>query len=288
MDTSKRSENSKKYIFPTKCPSCGSNTVKEFNKVTKKYDAVRRCLNDSFGCNKIAVEKIKHFISKDALNIDGLGKKVVEKFWELNLLKKPQDIFNLDFDKIKNLDGWGETSVQNLKNSIEKSKNTSLQRFIYSIGIRHIGIENAKLISDYVENISKFIEIIKQKQFYKFLDIDGIGETQINSLNSYFLNQSNLKILLELENILIIENQKINKNGTLKNKSFMFTGKLVGISRAEAKSLIEKNSGTTISNISKNLDYLVTGEKPTKRKVDQAKLLGIKIITQLDFKRLLN
>ncbi len=288
VDTSKRRENSKKYIFPTKCPSCGSNTVKEFNKVTKKYDAVRRCLNDSFGCNKIAVEKIKHFISKDALNIDGLGKKVVEKFWELNLLKKPQDIFNLDFDKIKNLDGWGETSVQNLKNSIEKSKNTSLQRFIYSIGIRHIGIENAKLISDYVENISKFIEIIKQKQFYKFLDIDGIGETQINSLNSYFLNQSNLKILLELENILIIENQKINKNGTLKNKSFMFTGKLVGISRAEAKSLIEKNSGTTISNISKNLDYLVTGEKPTKRKVDQAKLLGIKIITQLDFKRLLN
>ena len=119
--------------------------------------------------------KKKHFISKDALNIDGLGKKVVEKFWELNLLKKPQDIFNLDFDKIKNLDGWGETSVQNLKNSIEKSKNTSLQRFIYSIGIRHIGIENAKLISDYVENISKFIEIIKQKQFYKFLDIDGIG-----------------------------------------------------------------------------------------------------------------
>ena len=175
-----------------------------------------------------------------------------------------------------------------MRNSIEKSKNTSLQRFIYSIGIRHIGIENAKLISDYVENISKFIEIIKQKQFYKFLDIDGIGETQINSLNSYFLNQSNLKILLELENILIIENQKINKNGTLKNKSFMFTGKLVGISRAEAKSLIEKNSGTTISNISKNLDYLVTGEKPTKRKVDQAKLLGIKIITQLDFKRLLN
>ena len=151
VDKTKRSKSSKKFKFPTICPSCGSNTIKEFNTVTKKYDAVRRCTNDSFGCEKIAIEKIKHFISKEALNIDGLGKKVVEKFWDLNFIKKPQDIFSLDYNKITNLDGWGTQSVNNLKISIENSKTVSLQRFIYSLGIRHIGIENAKLISDNIK-----------------------------------------------------------------------------------------------------------------------------------------
>ena len=288
VDLSKREKNSKIFTFPLKCPSCGSNTIKEFNRTTKKYDAVRRCINDGYGCQRIAIEKIKHFISKDALNIDGFGKKVVEKFWAINLIKKPQDIFNLNYKKIKDLDGWGELSVENLKKSIEKSKIVSLQRFIYSIGIRHIGIENAKLISENTKNISNFIKIIKNKDLNKLLNIDGIGETQINSLNKFFSNQLNFNILKELSEILVIENEKFNKNGILKNKTFMFTGKLNGISRAEAKSLIEKNSGITVSSISKNLDYLVFGEKPTKRKIDQAKILGIKLITQDDLKKLLN
>ena len=288
VDISKRNNSSKPFKFPTKCPSCGSSTIKEFNRTTKKFDAVRRCTNEGFGCERIAIEKIKHFISKEALNIDGLGKRVIEKFWNLKLLKKPQDIFKLDFNFIKNLEGWGELSVKNLKSSIEKSRNTSLQRFIYSIGIRHIGIENAKLISDNVKNISTFIEIVKKKKFEKFINIDGIGETQINSLKTFFSEQSNLGILIELEDILNIQSASLIKNGILKNKTFMFTGKLDGISRAEAKSLIENNSGTTVSNISKNLDYLVIGEKPTKRKLEQAKALKIEIISKNDLLKLLN
>ena len=288
VDISKRNNSSKPFKFPTKCPSCGSSTIKEFNRTTKKFDAVRRCTNEGFGCERIAIEKIKHFISKEALNIDGLGKRVIEKFWNLKLLKKPQDIFKLDFNFIKNLEGWGELSVKNLKSSIEKSRNTSLQRFIYSIGIRHIGIENAKLISDNVKNISTFIEIVKKKKFEKFINIDGIGETQINSLKTFFSEQSNLGILIELEDILNIQSASLIKNGILKNKTFMFTGKLDGISRAEAKSLIENNSGTTVSNISKNLDYLVIGEKPTKRKLEQAKVLKIEIISKNDLLKLLN
>ena len=118
-------------------------------------------------------------------------KRVVEKFWNLNLIKKPQDIFKLNYKNIEQLDGWGELSANNLKSSIEKSKKVSLQRLIYSIGIRHIGIENAKLISDNVKNISNLIEVIKQNNFDKFLSIDGIGETQVNSLKSFFSNQSN-------------------------------------------------------------------------------------------------
>ena len=288
VDKTKRDKNSKLFNFPKKCPSCGSRTTKEFNNATKKYDAVRRCTNDGFGCERIAIEKLKHFISKEALNIDGLGKKVIEKFWDLNLIKKPQDIFNLNYDKIKSLEGWGETSVNNLKKSIENSKNTNLERLIFSLGIRHIGIENAKLISDNVKYLSTFIGIAKNKDFHKLLNIDGIGETQINSLRAFFSNQLNLKILSELNNKLKVRTIISDKNGILKNKTFMFTGKLDGISRAEAKSMIEKNSGTTLSNVSKNLNYLVLGDKPTKRKIDQAKILGIKIISQEELKKLLN
>ena len=288
VDLNKRNSKSKAFIFPTKCPSCKSETVKEFNKITKKHDAVRRCLNDGYDCERIAIEKLKHFISKDALNIDGLGKKVIEKFWDLNLIRKPQDIFNLDYYKIKNLEGWGNLSANNLKASIENSKKVTLQKFIYSLGIRHIGMENAKLISDNVKNISNFFEITKNLQFSKFINIDGIGKTQIDSLKNFFSNNKNIKILLDLKNILKIESQNSIKNGILKNKTFMFTGKLNGISRAEAKSLIEKNSGTTLSSVSKNLNFLVIGEKPTKKKIDQAKFLGVEIISQDDLQKLLN
>ena len=288
VDKSKRANNSSSFVFPNKCPSCGANTIKEFNKTTKKYDAVRRCTNDSYGCERIAIEKIKHFISKEALNIDGLGKKVVEKFWELNLINKPQDIFNLDYKKIKTFEGWGETSVKNLKQSVDNSKRVSLQKFIYSIGIRHIGLENAKLIAENVKTISTFIKIINEKQFDKFLSVDGIGETQVNSLSKFFSNKLNLSILLDLKNILKIDNQEVHKKGILKNQTFMITGKLNGISRAEVKSLIEKNSGTTLSSVSKNLNYLVTGDKPTKKKIDQAKTLGVKLISQNELMNLLN
>ena len=288
VDKNLRSSKTKKFSFPIKCPSCGSNTTKEYNKTTKKYDAVRRCTNEGYECERIAVEKIKHFISKDALNIDGLGKKVVEKFWDLNLIKEPQDIFRLNYKKIEQLEGWGKLSVNNLKLSIEKSKKVTLQRLIYSIGIRHIGIENAKLISDNVKNISNLIEVIKQNNFDKFLSIDGIGETQVNSLKSFFSNQSNINIIIDLKKVLDIESQSLNKNGILRNKTFMFTGKLEGMSRAEAKSLIEKNAGVTLSGVSKNLNYLIIGDKPTKKKIDQAKKLGIKILSQKDLKELLN
>ena len=288
VDKKKRSKDIKQFKFPTKCPSCGSDTIKEFNIASKKYDAVRRCTNDGYECEKIAIEKIKHFISKEALNIEGLGKKVVENFWEINLIRKPQDIFSLNYDYIINLDGWGKTSVNNLKKSIEKSKTVSLQKFIYSIGIRHIGIENAKIISDNLKNISNFIKVIKANEFDKFLNIDGIGQTQVNSLKNFFSNKLNIRIVVDLNNELRIENKTLTKNGILKDKSFLFTGRLEGISRAEAKSLVEKNSGITLSSVNKNLDFLVIGEKPTKKKIEHAKNLGIKIISLEDLKKLIN
>ena len=289
VDKKKRQKDSSKFIFPENCPSCGSKTIKEFNVITKKNDAVRRCASEGYECEKISIEKIKHFVSKDAFNIDGFGKKIVENFWKIKLIKLPQDIFKLDFEKIKLLEGWGRQSVENLKYSINEKKNISLERFIYSLGIRHIGLENAKILSKHFKSFLKFKSLSEDNKYEELLNIDGIGETQVNSIKNFFFNKVNVNILNELQKILNINDLLIeNKNGRLKNQTFMLTGKLNNISRAEAKSLIEENSGTTVSSISKKLNYLILGEKPTKRKIELAKELKIKTIGQSEFLRMLN
>ncbi|WP_440914357.1 NAD-dependent DNA ligase LigA, partial [Candidatus Pelagibacter sp.] len=289
VDVKKRLKNSKKFIFPVNCPSCGSKTIKEFNKITKKFDAVRRCSSEGYYCDKISIEKLKHFVSKEAFNVDGFGKKIVESFWKLKLIKFPQDIFKLDYSKIEKLDGWGKLSVQNLKYSIDQKKNISLEKLIYSLGIRYIGLENAKLLSKHFVSFSKFKNLSKQNDYEDLLNIDGIGETQVNSIKSFFLNETNLKVLNELEKVLMIKNVIQNsEDGLLKNKTFLVTGKLNGISRAEVKSLIEENSGKTVSSVSKKLNYLIIGDKPTKKKIDSAKQLNINIIDQAEFLKMLN
>ena len=289
VDKTKRDIKSLKFIFPKKCPSCGSKTIKEFNNVTKRKDAVRRCASEGYKCEKIAIEKIKHFVSKDAFNIDGFGKKIVENFWKLNLIKLPQDIFRLDFKKIEKLEGWGKQSMENLKYSINQRKSISLERLIYSLGIRHIGIENAKILSKYFKSFSKFISFSNKQNLDDILNIDGIGETQLNSVNNFFNNEVNLNILEELQKVLIVKDAiDKDKNGLLKEKTFMVTGKLNGISRAEVKSLIEENSGTSVSTVTKKLNYLIIGEKPTKKKVDMAKDFKIPILNQSQFLKMLN
>ena len=289
VDKTKRDKKSLKFIFPKKCPSCGSKTIKEFNNVTKKEDAVRRCSSEGYECEKIAIEKLKHFISKDALNIEGFGKKIVENFWNLNLMKLPQDIFNLDFKKIENLEGWGKQSMENLKYSINQKKNISLERLIYSLGIRHIGLENAKILSKYFKSFSNFINFSNELNTDDILNIDGIGETQLKSIKNFFNNKVNLNILKELQKILEVKNaENKDKNGLLNKKTFMVTGKLNGISRAEVKSLIEENSGSSVSTVSKKLNYLIIGDKPTKKKIDKAKELKITILDQSQFLKMLN
>ena len=281
VDLSKRTKEIKKFIFPVNCPSCGSKTIKEFNQTTQKLDAVRRCTSEGYKCEKTAIEKLKHFVSKEAFNIEGFGKKIVENFWELKIIKFPQDIFNLDYDKIEKLEGWGKQSVSNLKYSINEKKNISLEKFIFALGIRHIGLENAKILAKYFKSFQKFFDLSIHKNFNELKDIDGIGDTQVNSIKNFFSNKENLTILIKLNKILKINSVKqINNNGYLKNKTFIITGKLNGISRAELKSLIEQNSGSMISTVSKKLDYLIVGDKPTKRKIDMANELGTKILSQ--------
>ena len=289
VDKTKREKNSLKFIFPKRCPSCGSKTFKEFNNITKKEDAIRRCSSEGYECEKIAIEKLKHFVSKEAFNIEGFGKKIVENFWKLNLIKLPQDIFNLDFKKIENLEGWGRQSMENLKYSINQRKNISLERLIYSLGIRHIGLENAKILSKYFKSFSNFINFSNEKNLDEILNIDGIGETQLQSVKNFFNNKVNLNILKDLQKILEVKKAVTKqKNGLLNEKTFMVTGKLNGISRAEVKSLIEENSGSSVSTVSKKLDYLIIGDKPTKKKVDKAIELKITILNQSQFLEMLN
>ena len=289
VDIKKRNKNSKKFNFPLICPSCGNKTVKDYNEITKKKDAVRRCASEGYECEKIAIEKIKHFVSKEAFNIDGLGKKIVENFWNLKLIRFPQDIFNFNYDKIEKLEGWGKLSVKNLKFSIEKKITISLDRFIYALGIRHIGQENAKLIAKHLKAADNFFKLSDDKNIEILSNIDGIGNTQIQSIKKFFLNKTNLDVLSELKKKLKIQNMiLINDKGLLNNKTFMLTGKLNGISRAEAKSLIEQNSGKIISNVNKKLNYLIAGEKPTIKKINTARELNIKIIDQKELLKMLN
>ncbi|MDA9091834.1 NAD-dependent DNA ligase LigA [Pelagibacteraceae bacterium] len=293
VDTNKRDKHSKKFVFPTKC-QCGSNTVKEININTKKTDAVRRCLDKDSKCQFIAKEKLKHFVSKDAFNIEGLGKKVIDQFWDLGLIKKLSNIFKLDYKKIETLEGWGVLSVKNLKLAIKKSSHVSLHKFIYSLGIRHIGQENAKLLGNFFKNIDKFIELFntsKRNDLLKNIaELDGIGSAQLKSLDEFFSNKKNEKIILSLIKYLKIENSKtINKDGKLSGKTVMFTGGFERISRSEAKSLVEDNGGKVLGNISNKLNILVIGSsKPTKSKIEKAKQFKIKIISELDWYKLLN
>ena len=289
VDIKKRSKNSQKFIFPITCPSCGNKTVKDYNEITRKHDAVRRCVSEGYNCEKIAIEKIKHFVSKEAFNIDGFGKKIVENFWNLKLIRFPQDIFNLDYKAIEKLEGWGKLSVTNLKISIEQKIIISLDRFIYALGIRYIGQENAKIIARHLKKADNFFKLSDNKNIDSLSNIDGIGTTQIQSIKKFFLNKTNLNVLLEIGKKLKIQDMTlINNKGLLNNKTFMLTGKLNGISRAEAKSLIEQNSGKIISNVNKKLNYLIVGEKPTTKKVNIAKELNIKTIDQKEWLEMLD
>jgi|TARA_B100001093_G_scaffold502146_1_gene554713 DNA ligase (NAD+) len=293
VDMSKRDKHSKKFIFPIKCP-CGSDTIKEININTKKADAVRRCLDKENKCQFIAKEKLKHFVSKDAFNIEGLGKKVIDQFWDLGLIEKPSSIFKLDYKKIENLEGWGELSVKNLRSAINKSSQILLDRFIYSLGIRHIGQENAKLLGNFFKSITKFNELFnisKRENLLKNIaELDGIGAAQLKSLKEFFSNKKNSEVVLSLIKCLKIENSKVfNKDGKLSNKTIMFTGGFEKISRSEAKSLVEDNGGKVLGSISSKLNILVTGNnKPTKSKIEKAKKLKVKIFSESEWYKLLN
>ena len=281
VDIEKRKRSSKKFIIPKKC-LCGSRIIKI------EGEAVQRCSARKNRCKYQNLESFKHFVSKKAMNIDGLGEKLIEKFISLNLISNKFDIYRLENhkNKIIKIEGFGEKSFQNLIESINKSKVTSLSRYLFSLGLRYLGENNSELISLYFKNKTRFKNFIQSKNLRKELEnIDGLGEKAISSFINYFSDKSNLNesfMILDLIEIKEIENSVMSLN-----KSILFTGTLQEMSRDRAKELAKKKGYKIASNVSKNLDILVFGEK-SGSKLKKAKELNIKILNEKDFLNLIN
>ncbi len=281
VDIEKRVKTNKKYTIPKKC-LCGSQIIKI------EGEAVQRCSAGKNKCKYQNLESFKHFISKKAMNIDGLGEKLIEKFINLNLVNNRIDIYKLEKNKNKiiEIEGFGEKSFLNLIESINKSKKTTLSRYLFSLGLRYLGENNSDLISLYFKNKNRFKDIIQSKKLRDQLEnIDGLGDKAIGSFINYFSDKTNLEESFAILDELIIEEIKDNKI-TL-DKSILFTGTLQNMSRDRAKELAKKKGYKIASNVSKNLDILVIGEK-SGSKLKKAKDLKIKILKEIDFLNLVN
>ena len=273
---SKKSNINNKISPPKICPDCKGRTIRE------KGEAILRCAN-KYGCDSQKIGQLIHFVGKKSFDIDGFGEKQIKQFYNLKLIENIEDIFNLKKYKIKilNLEGWGELSFNNLINAIEKSKSIALEKFIYALGIRYIGEINSELLTKESKNLQELILLTKSRS--KLENIDGLGPKAISSLIEYFSYKRNLATIQKLGQILKINSSKIaNKKTFFSNKNLVFTGTLSTLSRDEAKYLAKSNGAKILTTLSKNTDFLITGEKAGSKK-EKAKLLGIKIINERDF-----
>lgn len=252
----------KKFNMPDKCPVCGSNIVQIDDEVAY------RCPN--FKCPAQIKGRIEKFVSKEGLDIENLGESWIDKFVDEGLIEKYSDIFKLNYNQIKKFEKMGEKSVDNLKKSIEESKNANLSSLINGLGIPYVGKNGAQLLSKSFQNIEEIINV----DIDRLIEIDGIGTTTAESIVRYIKKEENFNELMELKRILNIKN-KLN-TGKFADKSFLFTGSLDSMSRSDAQKKVEENGGITKKSISNNIDILVVGKNPGS-KHDKAKEMNIEI-----------
>ncbi|MGB9711230.1 MAG: NAD-dependent DNA ligase LigA [Thermodesulfovibrio sp.] len=263
--------------IPEHCPVCGSKTVRELGEVALK------CIN--FNCPAQVEERIKHFASRRAMNIEGLGDKTVELLHEKGLIKSFVDLYKLRQQDIKGLPGFADLSSKKLIEAIERSKKTTLARFLYALGISQVGEYAAKLLA---QNFKK-LEDLYHVKMERLIEIPQIGEKTARAIEQFFNNEENLKAIEELKSLgLTIENpdyQKEKKPASLEGFSFVITGTLPK-PRHEVQEMIEKAGGRVSSSVSKNTDYLIVGEEPGS-KLAKAKELGVKIISYEELLKML-
>ncbi len=277
----KNSKLNSKIKPPRNCPVCKSNVLKE------KDEAVLRCSN-TYGCSSQKIGRIIHFVSKKSLNIDGFGEKQVKQLFNLKYINKVEDIFNLEkFEsEIIKLDGWGKLSFTNLINSINNAKKISLDKFIYSLGIRFIGEVNAEILAKEFKKIDVFIS--SSNNISMLENIDGLGPKAISSIIDFFskdINKATIKKLKNHLSITFIKNESLDN--FFSNKHLVFTGTLSELSRDEAKYLAKTKGAKILSSISKKTDFLITGEKAGS-KINKATQLGIKILNEKEFLKKIN
>ena len=271
--TELRTGNETRIIFPKNCPVCGDELIKP------EGEAVWRCVN--INCEAQVVERIIHFVSKDAMDLKTFGEANVRRFYSLGFIKTLPSIYSIDFEKISELEGFKQKSVDNLKSAIENSKTQSLNRLIYGLGIRYVGETTAKTLSKSVDDIfglTKFsVEELQQ--------LKDIGEKVAQSVYDFFHNEDNIRTLEALANKGL--NMKGDKSepvtGKLSGYTFLFTGTLPTLKRTAAEKMAEENGGKLLSSVSANLDYLVAGESAGSKLAKAQKIKTVKIISEEDF-----
>ncbi len=271
----KRTDQEKKFRLPSHCPVCGAEVSHPSGEV------VARCPNIS--CPARLKESIKHFASKQALDIEGLGDKIVEQLVNRKFIKSIPDLYRLKKEDFLKLEGFAEKSAQNMINALEKSKKTTLDRLLYGLGIRHVGQHLARVLAEHYPDIKS----LSQASFEELLRIPEIGPEVAASIRDFFTNKENLKVLSELEKLGISYTvEKTSAEGKLKGLTFVFTGELENFTREEAKRLVEREGGKVSSSVSKRTDYVVVGKNPGS-KFEKARRLGVKTIKEEEFMKLI-
>jgi DNA ligase (NAD+) len=263
--------------FPSTCPVCDYPLEKE------ETEAVWRCNNPD--CTAQIVERMIHFVSKDAMDIKSFGDANIRKFYELDLLKNIPQIFNLDFDTIGKLEGFGKKSVDNLKAAIEVSKTQPLYRLIYALGIRFVGETTAKTIASHIEHILD-LQHFSVEQLQSFEDV---GVKVANSIHHYFSQEKNIALIKELEalGLNMIQTNTTAVDGNLSGLNFLFTGTLTQLKRSDAEAMVEARGGHILNGVSSKLNYLVVGEDAGSKLEKAKKIASIKIISESDFVELI-
>lgn len=271
VDISARADTSKPFEFPEICPACGSHAVREVNAKSGKIDVIRRCTGGLI-CPAQAVEKLKHFVSRNALDIDGFGDKQAEAFYHDGLVTRPADIFTLQLrdkrslKRLKDREGWGGTSARNLFEAIDERRNVVLNRFIFGLGIRHIGEGTAKLLARQYEDFEVLRSAVKaaadetSDAWTDLVNIDGIGETVAHALVEFFTEPHNDEALdALLEEVTPTPMEKTASDSPVAGKTVVFTGSLEKFSRDEAKAMAERLGAKVAGSVSKKTDLLVAG-----------------------------
>ena len=274
VDISRRKAGAEKYIFPKICPVCGSHAVREEGEVAW------RC-SGGLACEAQIVERIRHFVARGSLDIEGLGEKQIQAFWQAGLIKNVTDIFSLKerAQEIENREGWGRKSLDNLLNAIEKSRDISLEKFIFALGIRHIGEVTAKLLAREYSSAEKWFAAMRNPS-PELQNINGIGEIVAQSLADFFSEAHNVKIVAKLLQILQIQDAKIAENNSpVSGKTVVFTGTLIKMTRAEAKEKAENLGAKVASSVSANTNFVVAGADAGS-KLKKATELGVKVVSE--------
>lgn len=291
----KRTADLPEFQFPHFCPECGAHAIRE------EDEAVRRCTG-GLSCPAQAVERLKHFVSREAFNIEGLGDKVIEDFYKEGIIQTPFDIFTLEqrnqpadlFSSASSLElekreGWGTKSVKKLFEAIEKSKNISLQKFIYALGIRQVGAATAYLIARHYHSFDNFMNAMIQKDLQLLISIDGVGPAMAKDIVEFFNEEHNLFIIRELLKVVHIEDFAgiENTNSEIFGKTVVFTGTLASLTRNEAKSKALAFGAKVAGSVSAHTDYVIAGENAGS-KLSKAQELGVKIISEEDFIKIIS